>query len=209
MPENDRAVFQMKTGRATLELTSNPSPDIPLALHLTGNSWSGTRETVTALFDEEKVRALYTGLDITAPRPLQLPEELYTSVMDAIGTAIEYSDVLDDEALEADDMEAQDKHHQQAADFRELRDRLKVLTGHAKNFDDHFTVVKDSNGDPVDMQWIPGTVLDDEALRYVWTVMDCDGELCIAPGAYYVNRMQYLRTVEPWTDADEKEEWIY
>lgn len=205
-----RATYQLNPHNARLELERDNTTDPDaLTLRVFGDAESGTRETVTVKLNEHNVRHLRNGLDQLAPQPLQLPDDLYTGLMDALGNAIEYSDVLDEEAMDADDMESQDKYHQQAADFRELRDKLKVLTGKAKNFDDHFTVVKDDNGDPIDMQWIPGTVLDAEALRHVWTVMDCDGELCIAPGAYYVNRMQYLQTVEPWTDADEKEEWIY
>ena len=199
-----RATYQINPHNARIELERDNTTDPDaLTLRVFGDAESGTRETVTVKLNEYNVRHLHNGLDQLAPRPLQLPDDIYTGLMDAIGNAIEYSDVLDDEAMDADDMEGQDKYHQQAADFRELRDRLKVLTGKAKNFDDHFTVVKNDNGDPVDAYPV-----EDEN-RHLWTVLDCDGELCIVPGFAYVNRLQHIMTVEPWTDADKSEEWIY
>lgn len=199
--------FQINTGRAFLELTKNPDEDHALMISVTGDAVSGTRETINMRLDAEKLRALYTGLDTTAPRGPQIPADLYTALQNALETAIVNAETLDDAAMEADDMEAQGAYHQETADLRELRDRLKVLTGKARNFDDHFTVVKDDNGDAVDFH--PDNATAEHAERHLWTVLDCDGELCIVPGFAYVNRLQHIKTVEPWTDADTKEEWIY
>lgn len=38
--------------------------------------------------------------------------------------------------------------------------------------------------------------------KLVWTLLDCDGKLYIAPGWHYVNRMGYFITTVPFTEAD-------
>ena len=38
--------------------------------------------------------------------------------------------------------------------------------------------------------------------RHVWTVLDCDGKLYVNPGYHCVNRLGYVLTAQPWTDAE-------
>lgn len=38
--------------------------------------------------------------------------------------------------------------------------------------------------------------------RHWWTVLDCDGRLCVAAGFRFVNRLGYVQTERPWTDDD-------
>lgn len=200
---SDRVTYKMTPRNAVIELDKDPEA---LTLRVSGDADTGVCETIAVALDAEDVRALYTGLDLTAPRPPQIPYEVYSRLMNAFESAIVNSETLDDAAMEADDMEAQGEYHDQTAALRELRDDLKVLAGKAKRFDDHFTVIKDDNGDPVDAYPAPAS---ENANRNLWTVLDCDGELCVVPGFAFVNRFQHIMTTEAWTDADDKTEWIY
>ena len=38
--------------------------------------------------------------------------------------------------------------------------------------------------------------------KYVWTVVDIEGDLYIMNGYHYVNRVGYMRTHHPFTEAD-------
>lgn len=37
--------------------------------------------------------------------------------------------------------------------------------------------------------------------HYVWTLVDCDGDLFITAGYHLVNRMNYIITQKPWQDS--------
>ncbi len=36
--------------------------------------------------------------------------------------------------------------------------------------------------------------------QFLWTLLDCDGKLIIAPGFHYVNREEYIITTVPWDE---------
>lgn len=36
----------------------------------------------------------------------------------------------------------------------------------------------------------------------VWTIVDCEGKLCVSPGFHIVNRIDYVVCEVPWTDED-------
>ena len=36
----------------------------------------------------------------------------------------------------------------------------------------------------------------------VWTILDCDGKLLVAPGYHFVNQLDYVVCELPWTDED-------
>lgn len=40
-------------------------------------------------------------------------------------------------------------------------------------------------------------------IKHIWTVVDADGELIIQSGHWFVNRMGYIVTEQPW-----EEEWV-
>ena len=109
-----------------------------------------------------------------------------------IGRAVDQAmDSLEDKIYEReDDYDAEDLNcmEQELRDLDELWDDIKVTVGRAFRFDDHFTV---------------------DQLKRVWTVLDCDGKLCISTGRRYVNREYYLLTEQAWTDEDTQKDWIY
>ena len=39
----------------------------------------------------------------------------------------------------------------------------------------------------------------------VWTILDCEGKLYVAPGFRYVNRIDHVLCAVPWTDDDERQ----
>ena len=45
------------------------------------------------------------------------------------------------------------------------------------------------------------------AANRVWTMLDCDGDLYIAPGVYFVNRMSYHYTMKPWDETTPDVAW--
>ncbi len=45
--------------------------------------------------------------------------------------------------------------------------------------------------------------------RYWWTLLDCDGKLCLSPGFRYINRLNYVCCEAPWTDADQPIDYRY
>lgn len=45
--------------------------------------------------------------------------------------------------------------------------------------------------------------------RHWWTVLDCDGKLYVSAGFHFVNRIGYIKTEIPWTDADHQRDWRY
>lgn len=138
---------------------------------------------------------------------LQIPDHEYNLLQSAIEHAMEeLSDKIyerEDDYTPDDVAAMEDKQRQ----FRELRDWLKIQTGKAFDWDAHWTAVTRDNGAHY---LIPCTEVSSVDEHYVWTIMD-DGEggLCISPGARFVNRLDYIMTTEPWTDADEQKEWIY
>jgi hypothetical protein len=36
----------------------------------------------------------------------------------------------------------------------------------------------------------------------VWTIVDCEGKLCVSPGFHIVNRIDYVVCEAPWTEED-------
>jgi len=135
--------------------------------------------------------------------------EITTETYNLLQSAIQYAvEELNDKIYErGGDYEDSDiaAMEDKLRDFRECADWLKIQTGRAFDWDAHWTAVKDERGDNLT---VSEAALPDE--HYVWTVMD-DGEggLCISPGKRFVNRLDYIITTEPWTDADELKEWIY
>lgn len=64
---------------------------------------------------------------------------------------------------------------------------------------------------PEDSTWLrtPGEYKLDIPDNQLWTVVEGDDETAlIVPGWHLVNRMGYLVTTEPWTDASEEFWWI-
>lgn len=56
---------------------------------------------------------------------------------------------------------------------------------------------------------MPAWAREDEYLRHVWTVIDCDGHLYLAPGFRFVgfrfvDRFGYILTERPWHEDEEK-----
>lgn len=71
-------------------------------------------------------------------------------------------------------------------------------------FDEAFDVVPDPvTGDIVR----PTDQGLDRASRYLWTVVDADGDLYAVSGWHYVNRVGYVITQQPW-DEDTEAEWF-
>jgi hypothetical protein len=138
-----------------------------------------------------------------------MPEEHYRALLDAIDTTMEdLNDKIyerEDDYTDEDREAMLDKHRT----LDELGDWLKVETGHAYRFDRHFNVVLNQDGDAIEARYPAGEELDPNTLHHVWTVLDCDGKLCISPGYHWVNRVSHIMTKEQWTDEDELKEWIY
>jgi hypothetical protein len=44
-------------------------------------------------------------------------------------------------------------------------------------------------------------------IKYIWTVLDIDGKLVIAAGLHYVNRFNYIITIEEWENEFEEYPW--
>ena len=132
---------------------------------------------------------------------------LYEGQWDGVTAAFDKADSWDDDRLQLAYEDGEDDTaeniEQAMRDRHELLNELKVARGLAFNFDEHWTPVTKDDGD---VQFLSVPEGDE---RTIWTVLDCDGELSIAPGEFLVNRMYYIQTTEPWTDADTEKEWIY
>jgi hypothetical protein len=96
-----------------------------------------------------------------------------------------------------------DRINERIREYQELEQDIKVLTGRAFRFDDHFEVIRDKTGDPLQPH------MAGKPENHVWTVLDCDGVLCISPGRHVVNRLNYVVTTEPWSAEDETKDWVY
>ena len=81
-----------------------------------------------------------------------------------------------------------------------------MACGAAKDFDEHFKCEGETDTHTATQFEFEDVKDRDE--RYVWTVTDEDGELCISPGFHYVNRQHHYVSLKPWTDADLLTEWI-
>jgi surface polysaccharide O-acyltransferase-like enzyme len=55
-------------------------------------------------------------------------------------------------------------------------------------------------------EYIRQMAQDEKTKKRVWTVLDCDGELIIAAGFHFVNRMGYIITEKEWTTGEEEVE---
>lgn len=133
---------------------------------------------------------------------LTLPADLVNRIIRVLGEAAEAADVAMDYDDEHDGMFVELR-----TDTRDARDDLKVAAGIAKRFDDHFTKVEDDTGEDAEVNF--REEVDDDKLHHIWTILDAEGELAIMPGRHYVNRLSYVLTTEPWTDADLETEWVY
>ena len=153
------------------------------------NNW-GHHPTVRAMILKQAI-ALY-------PRQWELIDSAFDSADswtdDCLERGEEHGD-YSDEDMERMEQDRRDRH--------ELLNELKVARGLAFNFDEHWTPVAKDDGD---VQFLSVPEGDE---RTIWTVLDCDGELSIAPGEFLVNRLYFIQTTEPWTDADTEKEWIY
>lgn len=130
-----------------------------------------------------------------------LPKELVQRILGVLESAAELADA----GMEMEDYE--ESFTELRTDSRQARDDLKVAAGIAKSFWDHFTKVENPDGDDVEIGF--HDEVDEETLHRVWTVLDAEGELAIAPGRHYVNRLSYILTNEPWSDEDLETEWVY
>lgn len=138
-----------------------------------------------------------------------MSEEQYTLLQGAIDYAIEE---LGDKMYErSDDYEPDDiaKMEEEQREYEELRDWLKIATGHAHDFQDNWEIIRDPEGDPVEVTYPAGQEVEPDVLSHVWTVLDCEGRLYVSPGFHWVNRQMHIMTVKPWTADDEQKEWIY
>jgi hypothetical protein len=142
---------------------------------------------------------------VTATPALEVDDERYALLQYTIEATIE--DLNDKIHEREEDYSDEDREamEEKIREVRELRDALKIATGRAFDWWSHFEAVKTENGDNYIIP--PGVEVDE---HYVWTVLDDgEGNLCISPGFHYVNRLDYIMTTKPWTDADEEKEWIY
>jgi hypothetical protein len=130
-----------------------------------------------------------------------LPKELVERIINTLDSAAQAADL----GMDIDDYEETFTDLRNEA--REARDDLKVASGRAKRFDDHFTKAEGDDGEDAEVGF--NETVDDETVHRIWTVLDAEGELAIMPGRHYVNRLSYVLTTEPWTEDDLKTEWVY
>lgn len=140
-----------------------------------------------------------------ATKGCELKDWEATAVLEALDLAIQQIEEQTSAADDAGDMDQEDELIEKRRGFESFRRELKVACGAAKDFDEHWNAVGATSiyGAEQFLQIPAGT---DE--RYVWTVTDADGELCISPGIHRVNFQHYYLTTEPWTEADLSTEWI-
>lgn len=138
-----------------------------------------------------------------------MTEGQYQLLTAAIETAIE--DLNDKIYEREDDYSDEDREgmEERLRELEEAGDWLKIATGHAYDFQDNWEIVRDSTGDPVEIDYPAGQEIKPDALAHVWTVLDCEGKLYVSPGFHWVNRQMHIMTVKPWTADDEQKEWIY
>lgn len=142
------------------------------------------------------------------PPSVTLDGENLSTLWSVFEAAITFAD----EAVEeyGDDADLSDHWYQRSRDWRELRDKLKVDAGLAKDFYDHFTWVENATGDRVELPMTSDYVVPEDLRNRVWTILaGDDGELYPVPGLHYVNREQYCLSTTPWTDEDLETDWVW
>lgn len=77
--------------------------------------------------------------------------------------------------------------------------RPRKRTGSWPTFERRFRPI-DSPDETV--WWCREQLPKDVDQRRVWTIVDCDGKLCVSPGYHFVNRVDYVVCEVPWTDED-------
>lgn len=66
-----------------------------------------------------------------------------------------------------------------------------------EQFDERFAPYRNENGDLFDFADVK-----DAPLNTVWTVVEAGDDWMAVPGFAVVNRLGYLKSNTPWTDAD-------
>lgn len=145
----------------------------------------------------------------TTPQ-LQIPDEKFRLIAEAIDMA---KQDLDDKIYERlDDYSDDDRADmmEKQTELEDLYEWLQISTGRAFEFQDSWEIIRDSSGDPVEIEYPgQGVTVAPDVLHHVWTVLDVDGRLYVSPGYHWVNRQMHIMTIQPWTEADEQKEWIY
>lgn len=65
-------------------------------------------------------------------------------------------------------------------------------------FLDRFQPIETNNGIFVNFD---DTRLKEVGPEFVWTLLDCDGKLYLAPGKHWVNRVEYILCNKPWKEG--------
>lgn len=77
---------------------------------------------------------------------------------------------------------------------------MKLLT--EDEFETQFTIVPDADGETIRpiIHGVQGPKDVDPESKYLWTILDVEGNLYAVNGLHYVNRFGYILTEEAWTE---------
>ena len=80
--------------------------------------------------------------------------------------------------------------------------KIRIRSGSWTTFERRFRPIDGPDGATY---WRYDQLPKDVDPHLVWTILDCEGKLYIAPGFRYVNRIDYVLCAVPWTDDDERQ----